>query len=297
MPAAVRACQLAGLKVRMVTGDNVLTAKHIARECGILTDGVVLEGPVFRKMSPAQMDDVLPRLQVLARSSPTDKFVLVSRLKRLGEVVAVTGDGTNDAPALKEADVGVAMGIAGTEVAKNAADIVLIDDNFQSIMRAVLWGRNVFDCIRKFLQFQLGVNAIAIAITIIGAAAEGEVPLSAVQLLWVNLIMDTFGALALATDPPDLSLLTREPHKRSDNIITVQMLVYMLGQFVYQMAVLLLVNFGGHLIFDARRSDRIRVHTYVFCTFVMLQVFNMFHARTLDGSLQFWYDDDSFASA
>jgi magnesium-transporting ATPase (P-type) len=181
------------------------------------------------------------------------------------------------------------MGIAGTDVAKNASDIVLLDDNFRSIVRAILWGRNVFDCIRKFLQFQLGVNMIAIVLTIVGAAAEGEPPLSAVQLLWVNLIMDTFGALALATDPPDLKLLTRAPHKKTENIITLQMLMYMAGQFLFQMTVLLFLLFGGHLLFGVPYRERLLIHTYVFCAFVLLQVFNMFHARILDGSLKLWH--------
>ncbi|PKE66759.1 hypothetical protein CW663_11605, partial [Macrococcoides caseolyticum] len=132
-----------------VTGDNVHTACHIARECGILTEGgVALEGPEFRRMEESELMSLLPRLQVLARSSPKDKHLLVRTLKRLGEVVAVTGDGTNDAPALKESDVGLAMGIAGTEVAKEAADIVILDDNFSSIVKSVLWGRSVFSNIR-----------------------------------------------------------------------------------------------------------------------------------------------------
>ncbi len=148
-------CQRAGILVRMVTGDNIHTARHIARECGILTEGgVAIEGPELRAMTPAQLVAALPAIQVVARSSPQDKYLLVETLKRMGEVVAVTGDGTNDAPALKVADVGLAMGIAGTEVAKEAADIVILDDNFSSIVKSVLWGRTVFANIRKFLQFQ-----------------------------------------------------------------------------------------------------------------------------------------------
>ena len=150
---AVRACQMAGVFVRMVTGDNLLTAKAIAEECGIYTPGgVVMEGPEFRKMSKLQMNQIIPRLQVLARSSPEDKRILVKRLKEMGETVAVTGDGTNDAPALKTADVGFSMGIAGTEVAKEASDIILMDDNFASIVKAIMWGRAVNDSVKKFLQ-------------------------------------------------------------------------------------------------------------------------------------------------
>jgi Ca2+-transporting ATPase len=150
---AVEQCQKAGVFVRMVTGDNVMTAKAIAEECGIFTPGgLVMEGPKFRQLSPAQMDQVIPRLQVLARSSPEDKRILVRRLKELGETVAVTGDGTNDGPALKMADVGFSMGIAGTEVAKEASAIILMDDNFSSIVKALMWGRAVNDAVKKFLQ-------------------------------------------------------------------------------------------------------------------------------------------------
>lgn len=144
--AAVEQCKKSGIIVRMVTGDNVLTAQHIARECGILDDdGIAIEGPKFRQMSVEEIDAILPKLRVMARSSPTDKFTLVKRLRHHKEVVAVTGDGTNDAPALKEADVGLAMGISGTQVAKEAADIIIMDDNFTSIVKSVLWGRSIFE--------------------------------------------------------------------------------------------------------------------------------------------------------
>lgn len=153
VPAAVSECQKAGVFVRMVTGDNLITATAIATECGIYTTGgIVMEGPKFRQLSPAQMDQTIPRLQVLARSSPEDKRVLVRKLKELGETVAVTGDGTNDGPALKSADVGFSMGIAGTEVAKEASSIILMDDNFASIVKAIMWGRAVNDAVKKFLQ-------------------------------------------------------------------------------------------------------------------------------------------------
>lgn len=149
---AVKDCRKAGVVVRMVTGDNVLTAKAVATECGIYTDGIIMQGPDFRRLSRQQMDEILPRLQVLARSSPDDKRILVKRLKHLGEIVAVTGDGTNDGPALHAADVGFSMGIAGTEVAKAASAIILMDDNFASIIKAIAWGRCVNDAVKKFLQ-------------------------------------------------------------------------------------------------------------------------------------------------
>lgn len=152
VPEAVKNARRAGITTRMVTGDNVATARAIATECGILTDGVVLEGPAFRRLSEGELDEVIPRLQVLARSSPEDKRILVTRLKAIGETVAVTGDGTNDAPALKAADVGFSMGISGTEVAKEASEIILMDDNFTSIVTALKWGRAVNDAVQKFLQ-------------------------------------------------------------------------------------------------------------------------------------------------
>jgi P-type Ca2+ transporter type 2C len=150
---AVEDCRKAGVFVRMVTGDNLMTAKAIATECGIITlGGIIMEGHIFRKLTPSQLDVVIPRLQVLARSSPEDKRRLVEHLKELGETVAVTGDGTNDGPALRAADVGFSMGIAGTEVAKEASSIILMDDNFASIVKAISWGRCVNDAVKKFLQ-------------------------------------------------------------------------------------------------------------------------------------------------
>lgn len=208
--------------MRMLTGDNILTAKSISKQCGILDadDQIAIEGPEFRKYSDEKIDEIIPRLRVIARSSPEDKLRLVKRLRELGEVVAVTGDGTNDSPSLKEADVGFAMGIMGTEVAKEASDIILLDDNFNSIVKAILWGRNVFDSIKKFVQFQLTVNLVAVIISFIGAVTGGESPLKAVQLLWVNLIMDTLAALALATEAPTPELLDRPPHGRKASLIT-----------------------------------------------------------------------------
>ncbi|KAG2501673.1 hypothetical protein HYH03_000176 [Edaphochlamys debaryana] len=237
VPDAVRTCQKAGIVVRMVTGDNIHTAKHIARECGILTtdDAIAMEGPVFRTMPAAELIPILPRLRVLARSSPEDKLTLVSLLKKQGEVVAVTGDGTNDAPALKESDVGLAMGIAGTEVAKEAADIIILDDNFSSIVKSVLWGRCVYMNIRKFLVFQLSINLVAMISAAVGALYGGVPPLNVLQLLWVNMIMDTLAALALATENPYPELLEDTPHGRSEAIITGLMYVHILTAAVYKL--------------------------------------------------------------
>eukprot|EP00736_Rhodelphis_marinus_P009795 Rmarinus@m.10054 len=253
VPAAVLSCQKAGITVRMVTGDNILTAKDIARQCGILTEGgISMEGKDFRKLAPAEMDAILPKLQVLARSSPNDKYILVNRLRQLGEVVAVTGDGTNDGPALKEADVGFSMGLSGTEVAMEASDVVLLDDNFSSLVRAVVWGRSVFDNIRKFIQFQLTVNIVALVISFVAACNpdESELPLKPVQLLWVNLIMDTMGALALSTEAPTDALLNRRPYGRHEPLISPNMWRNILSQSFYQLIVLSIIYFAGSDLFD-----------------------------------------------
>lgn len=253
VPGAVATCKRAGITVRMVTGDNIHTAQHIARECGILyDDGLAMEGPVFRNTPREEMMKLLPRLQVLARSSPTDKHTLVNMLKEAGEVVAVTGDGTNDAPALKESDVGLAMGIAGTEVAKEAADIVILDDNFKSIVLAVMWGRSVFNNIRKFLQFQLNINIVALVVAFIGAFVSKE-PLNVLQLLWVNLIMDTLAALALATEDPHVSLLSHKPHGREAPLISGTMWKHLAVQSGYQITWMLLILFAAPEIFDRYR--------------------------------------------
>jgi Ca2+-transporting ATPase len=196
--ASVRDCRRAGIFVRMVTGDNIKTAKKIAENCGILTPtGIAMEGPQFAKLTDEEVDDILPRLQVLARSSPQDKFKLVHRLRANGEVVAVTGDGTNDALALKEADIGLAMGIAGTAVAKEASDIIILDDNFVSIVKAVIWGRSVYDNIRKFLQFQLTVNFSALIVVVVSAVTDYGTPLTSIQLLWVSALGHILGLCCL----------------------------------------------------------------------------------------------------
>ncbi|KAL8225374.1 hypothetical protein R6Q57_017931 [Mikania cordata] len=281
---AVETCLAAGISVRMVTGDNINTARAIAKECGILTEnGVAIEGPVFGNKSDAEKRELAPLIQVMARSSPTDKLELVKNLKALSEVVAVTGDGTNDAPALHESDIGFAMGIAGTEVAKEQADVIVMDDDFATIVKVAKWGRAVYINIQKFVQFQLTVNIVALMINFVSACITGSAPLTAVQLLWVNLIMDTLGALALATEPPNDGLMNRLPVKRTDSFITKTMWRNIIGQSVYQMAVLFILNFAGKPILNLEGDNATAIlNTFIFNTFVFCQVFNEINSRDID---------------
>ncbi|KAF9223507.1 Ca-transporting ATPase [Gyrodon lividus] len=284
---AVADCRKAGVAVKMCTGDNVLTARSIASQCGIFTaGGIIMEGPVFRQLSDKEMLEIVPRLQVLARSSPEDKKILVEKLRALGEIVGVTGDGTNDGPALKTAHVGFSMGIAGTEVAKEASDIILMDDNFSSIVKAIMWGRCVNDAVRKFLQFQLSTNVTAVVVTFVTAVASSSETsvLSAVQLLWINIIMDTFAALALATDPASTALLDRKPDKLSAPLFTVDMYKQILLQSTYQIAVTLVFHFLGLRILglEGTSTNDSIVQTLVFNTFVFAQIFNSVNSRRLD---------------
>lgn len=295
MRLAVANCHRAGVTVKMCTGDNVLTARSIASQCGIFTPGgIIMEGPVFRKLADAERIEIVPRLQVLARSSPEDKQLLVETLKGLGEIVGVTGDGTNDGPALKKANVGFSMGIAGTEVAKEASDIILMDDNFSSIVKAIMWGRCVNDAVRKFLQFQISTNITAVAITFVTAVAseEEEAVLTAVQLLWINIIMDTFAALALATDPATESLLDRKPDKKTAPLFSTDMYKMILFQSTYQIIMIFIFHFLGHRIlgFDHQDLDQAEhnaaiVKTLVFNAFVFAQIFNSINCRRLDRKL------------
>ncbi|OLY84840.1 Calcium-transporting ATPase PAT1 [Smittium mucronatum] len=286
---SVRKCQNAGIMVRMVTGDNLITAKAIATQCGIYTPGmggIVMEGKHFRNLHPEEMNVIIPRLQVLARSSPNDKMLLVNWLKEHGNVVSATGDGTNDGPALKAADVGFSMGISGTEIAKEASDIILIDDNFNSIVRALIWGRSVNDSMKKFLQFQLTVNVTAVIVAFVSALqGKSQDPVfSPIQLLWVNLIMDTFAAIALATDPPQESLLNRYPERPNSPIITLTMWKHIIGQSIFQIIVTFITLYGSYNVFGLSlyvQSEYLVLRSIVFNVFVFMQVFNEFNCRVL----------------
>ncbi|XAR57302.1 Calcium-transporting ATPase [Bertholletia excelsa] len=281
---AVERCQLAGVNVKMITGDNVFTATAIATECGILRlnqdlKEAVVEGEKFRNYTEEERMRKVEKICVMARSSPMDKLLMVQCLKKLGHVVAVTGDGTNDAPALKEADIGLSMGIQGTEVAKESSDIVILDDNFGSVVTVLRWGRCVYNNIQKFLQFQLTVNVAALAVNFVVAVSAGEVPLTAVQLLWVNLIMDTLGALALATEKPTEELMAAAPVGRSGPLITNIMWRNLLAQALYQITIILIFQFKGESIFGVSEGVN---DTLMFNAFVLCQVFNEFNARKLE---------------
>ena len=317
----------------MVTGDNKVTAKAIAKECNLVGNKegegqyTVLEGKEFYEIvgglkkndkdeeevvNKEVFDQIRKELCVLARSRPEDKYLLVTGLRQCGDVVAVTGDGTNDAPALKKADVGFAMGITGTDVAKNAADIILLDDNFASIVQACMWGRNIYDNIRRFLQFQLTVNVVALVSAFIGACILKESPLQPIQLLWVNLIMDSLASLALATEPPVKDkLLAREPQSRDDYIISRKMVKHILGVSAFQCVIVFGIVFFGEYFIPEREgyipnykgmiypgrpynfeSEKLylkyydnygpsRHMTVVFTAFVFMQVFNMINARKI----------------
>ncbi|KAG2722221.1 hypothetical protein I3760_02G119100, partial [Carya illinoinensis] len=256
---AVEDCQNAGVNIKMITGDNIFTAKAIATECGILRpgqdmfSGAVVEGVEFRNYTPEERLEKVEKICVMARSSPFDKLLMVECLKQKGHVVAVTGDGTNDAPALKEANIGLSMGIQGTEVAKESADIVILDDNFASVATVLKWGRS--------------------------AVSAGEVPLTAMQLLWVNLIMDTLGALALATEKPTKELMEKAPVGWTEPLITNIMWRNLLAQALYQTVILLTLQFRGESIFGV--TEKVN-DTLIFNTFVLCQVFNEFNARKLE---------------
>ncbi|XP_065625837.1 calcium-transporting ATPase 4, plasma membrane-type [Quercus suber] len=281
---AVKTCLAAGITVRMVTGDNINTAKAIAKECGILTEnGIAIEGSDFRNKSPQEMEEIIPKLQVMARSLPLDKHTLVTHLRNVTkEVVAVTGDGTNDAPALHEADIGLAMGIAGTEVAKENADVIVMDDNFSTIVNVARWGRSVYINIQKFVQFQLTVNVVALMLNFICACVSGSTPLTTVQMLWVNLIMDTLGALALATEPPHEGLMKRPPVGRDVKFITRIMWRNIVGQSIFQILVLLIFQLKGKQLLKLTGSDADSIlKTFIFNSFVFCQVFNEINSRDM----------------
>ena len=305
--AAVATCREAGVDVKMITGDALPTAVAIAKQAGILAnyhpgtdtpgscvDELVMSSGELATVSDADLPDIARRLRVLARSTPMDKLRLVKAMHHDGEVVAMTGDGTNDAPALKFADVGLSMGVAGTEVAKEASDIVLMDDNFKSIVTGIWWGRTLYQNIQRFLQFQLSVNVVALSCALIGPMVGIPLPFTVTQLLWINIIMDTFAAIALSTDPPRRNCMQRKPIPREASIITPTMLVTILINSFYQVVILFLVLYGGWFVEDSKDftfyadprdpANRHNIHglTVFFTVFVMFQFWHKFNCRSLE---------------
>lgn len=328
VPLAVQHCKEAGVRVRMVTGDNINTAIAIAKKCGIFEENqwdLAMLGQDFRTMYQTdreKLKEIVPRLCVLARSSPQDKYILVSMLQEIGDVVGVTGDGTNDAPALKLANVGFAMQI-GTDIAKGAADMILTDNNFASVVNAIKWGRAVNDAIRKFLQFQLSINVGGVILTFVASVASptSKEPFSAVQLLWLNLIMDTLAAIALATESPSEACLKRLPSFQQAKMISRRMWTFVGLHGGLQTIVILLMLFLGHNVFQTVQGDECDLKLYednnetaslyaycnqickseggkyyghycqqgtvhstiMFNTYIWFQIFNIFNARKLYG--------------
>ena len=289
VPAAVRRSLEAGIAVKIVTGDTPATATEIARQIGLWDDAVdgdrnLLTGAEFAAMGDEELRERVAELKILARARPLDKQRLVQLLQQRGEVVAVTGDGTNDAPALNFAHVGLSMG-SGSAAAKDASDITLIDDSFSSIATAVLWGRSLYRNIQRFILFQLTINVVAIVVCLVGALAGSDLPLTVVQILWVNIIMDTFAAMAMASLPPDPRVMEEKPRPRDEFIITPPMRRTLLACAVPMTAALLALLFAApHRTAEAAGAAAEGVHaaTVFFTTFVFLQFWNMFNARAFE---------------
>ncbi len=275
----IKECQRAGIRVIMITGDHLLTAEAIAKECDILTSETIsITGAELRELKAERLTSALSKVSVVARSTPMDKHLIVTSLQKMGEIVAVTGDGTNDVAALTAADVGLAMGRCGTALAKEASDIVVLDDDFRSIVKSVVWGRCVYDNIRRFLQFQLTANVSTLFISFVSAVVIKDTPFKAVQLLWVNMIMDSFGALALATGKPHDYMLDQKPQNKELPLISP----YMMCNIVCQ-AALQIILIGMILAFPGDLEPFSEYHyTFLFNTFVFCQVFNLINARSTE---------------
>jgi P-type Ca2+ transporter type 2C len=286
VPGSIERCRAAGIEVKMITGDNPETARAIARDIGLLEDhATLMTSDEFNAKTDDEIKAELPSLKVLARAKPLDKYRLVKLLQEQDHVVAMTGDGTNDAPSLRKADVGLAMGISGTEVAKEASRIVLLDDAFSTIVKAVHWGRSLYENIQKFIVFQLTINASALLIAFLGPFFGVKPPFTVLQLLWINVIMDTFAAMALCSEPPRKGLMKQPPKKRNESIVTKEMLVTIGltgGFFVIVMMAMLLWMFSGNVELSTRNA------TIFFTVYVFFQVWNQINCRSLDPAVPGW---------
>ncbi|BCN32329.1 calcium-translocating P-type ATPase, PMCA-type [Anaeromicropila herbilytica] len=274
---AVKNCRIAGIDLKILTGDNIVTATAIASELHILEEGhIAVEAKDIIDLSDEDLLNILPKISVIARSTPTIKMRVVKLLKREGNVVAVTGDGINDAPALKNADVGIAMGISGTEVSKEASDIVLLDDSFSTIVKAIVWGRGIYENFKRFIQFQLTVNIASVIVVFTSIILGFKAPFTALQLLWINIIMDGPPALTLGLEPIYDDLMSRPPTKRSDNIVSKGMLVRIgvTGLFI---SVVFLCQYS----FNYLGATKEQVPTVLFTLFTLFQLFNAFNCREL----------------
>jgi Ca2+-transporting ATPase len=274
---AVKACRLAGVDLKILTGDNIVTATAIAQELGVLdNDHTALEARDIEALSDEELSQKLSQITVIARSTPTIKMRVVNLLKALGNVVAVTGDGINDAPALKNADVGIAMGISGTEVSKEAGDIVLLDDSFATIVKAVRWGRGIYENFKRFISFQLTVNVSAVAVVLASILAGFKAPFTALELLWINIIMDGPPALTLGLEPIHGDLMKRPPVKRSENIISRPLLVRT-GLTGFYISVVFLLQYACNFLGVSPDQQQ----TVLFTMFALFQLFNAFNCREL----------------
>ncbi|MDR1608578.1 MAG: cation-translocating P-type ATPase, partial [Deltaproteobacteria bacterium] len=288
VPPAVKRCVEAGIKVKIVTGDIEATAREIAQEIGIIKpneskEGLVTTGDQFMALDDEAAYEAVNNLRIMSRARPLAKQRLVTTLQKRGEVVAVTGDGSNDAPALNHADVGLSMGLTGTSVAKEAADIILLDDSFASIVQAVMWGRSIYSNIQKFILFQLTINILALGVALLGPFLGIQLPLTVTQMLWVNLIMDTFAALALASEPPDWAVMRKPPRNPEAFIVTPPMakFIFIVGGIFLAMFLILAVGFKNAFPMNAETPLGRHNLSIFFTTFVFLQFWNLFNARTL----------------
>ena len=280
---SIRNCRGAGIEVKMLTGDNIRTARAIANELHMLDDDhIAVEASDIEKMTDEELKEALKKIQVIARSTPLVKMRVVKILKEQGNVVAVTGDGINDAPAIKHADVGIAMGIAGTDVTKEASDMVLLDDSFSTIIKAVQWGRGIYENFKRFIQFQLTVNVSSVVVVICSILAGFSAPFTALELLWINIIMDGPPALTLGLEPIRADLLKHKPTKRNENIISRKMLIRIFVNGIFISVIFMIQHFKNFL--GAAPEEEA---TVLFTLFVLFQLFNAFNCRELDDTPMF----------